>query len=765
MSEPSTQIRFAVLGGGEAELNVFAELQKKPKIRVVGIYDSDPAAIGLEIAEILGISAFKDDAFLASFLEADFVLLPQITTRFRREIEMLGDSGATLVTAGEALRMILEPPAPETPAQPEEGTESLRDLWHHTIEETLESLNRVMDREELLRWLLEIAVRSVGASTGSILLVSEDGRELYVGYAHGLSERVIKRTRMKMGEGIAGSAAQERKARLLTSRFQNPLYGPERERVRIESAVVAPLVHRGEVLGVLNVSTDQGEKVLSEEDLEVIRRLGKRMAAVLHRSRALLRTFDKTKENALRSFLEKLGSSPEGLHEKCVRLSHYLADLVAAESLALYLATEDGGWFVLAGSDHHAPTDGNAQRFRALKGSVARCYLEQRPLRLTEIREEEEEHSRSCFPLTYQRPLGVVVVEFEGSRAREQFENLQAAFLTQVGAFLLEEIKEASVASQFEGLNQLARLAPALLQFPVGEELWREVLRRGVDLVSAERGSLRLLEKGETVRGPYTVGFTRGPVDRWKELDERVIERHGGRERSVALSRMDPEEEVDELGEGFRSLLLVPIPAGGEKRILLVAYNKIPRTPLDSCVFTPFDQDLFGRFAETVSPILSRPEPRPGEAEDWNQVLSQNRARFESTLEQELRRAERYHLGFVLTRVRIRGFSELYDDNFDFLLSEVRRLSAALGRQIRRSDHFEWIEPDGFVILSLERRERVRPLEKRLLGRLATTLARIEQELGRRLPMETGYARFPGDGATASELLSHSEKSLQLQEI
>lgn len=765
MSQPKDQIRYAVIGGGDDELSVFSELQKNPAIKIIGIYDPEPAAIGLEIAEVLGIPTYSDDTFVQMFSSADFVLLPQMTTRFRREIELLAEKNVTLVSASEALRMILKPKESSEEGKPPRGAESAPDLWSHSIEETLESLNRVMDREELLKWLLEIAVRAVGASSGSILLVSGNGQELFVGFAHGLSERVVRTTRIRMGEGIAGSVAHDRQPRLITERLDRPLYGSQRERMQIESSIVMPLVHRGEVLGVLNVSTNQGEPSLEEEHLEILKRLGRRMAAVLHRSRALMSSFDKAKENSLRDFLEKLGSASGEFHEKFARLSHFFTDLVAAESVALYVTTEDGGWFVLAGSDHHAPADPTTQRFRALRGSVARCFLEQRPVLLTEPKEEGEEISRLYFPITYQRPLGVAVIEFLGAQAREQFERTGAPLLIQIGAFLLEEIKELSVTNQFQGLNLLARLAPAVLQFPLGDDLWREVLRRGVEIVNAERGTLRLERGKETLRGPFYHGFARGPVEEWKALDERAVRTYASRNKILSLSRIDPDDEEEDLGEGYRSLALLPISAGTNDRVTFLAYNKAPRSPLDSCVFTRFDVKLLERFGETIGPILTRPEPGPGEVEDWHQVLAQNRARFLATLEQETGRAERYHLGYVLTRVRIPGFSELFRDNLPILLTEIRRLSGVMERLVRRSDHFEWIEIDGFVILSLERRERVKPLERRVIARLNSTLRSIGKEFGKDLHIETGHARYPADGTDASELLEKSYKSLKKYEL
>ncbi len=60
-----TNITIAILGGGEEELNVLSEFHRTPHIAIIGVYDRDPRAVALEIAEIIGIPAYSDDRFLA----------------------------------------------------------------------------------------------------------------------------------------------------------------------------------------------------------------------------------------------------------------------------------------------------------------------------------------------------------------------------------------------------------------------------------------------------------------------------------------------------------------------------------------------------------------------------------------------------------------------------------------------------------------------------------------------------------------------------
>ena len=56
--------KIAILGGGEEELNLLSEFHRTPDVEIAGIYDRDPRALAMEIAEIIGVPTYTDDSFL-----------------------------------------------------------------------------------------------------------------------------------------------------------------------------------------------------------------------------------------------------------------------------------------------------------------------------------------------------------------------------------------------------------------------------------------------------------------------------------------------------------------------------------------------------------------------------------------------------------------------------------------------------------------------------------------------------------------------------
>jgi len=162
-------LRVAILGGGDDELQILSEFHKTPGIEIIGIYDRDERAVALEIAEIIGVPTFSDSSFISRFIEADYVIVTEKREYFAEEIEQLKREKVKIINPSEAVDYL---------SVEAEGSRQSPGAWPRHIEEALQYITRITDRERLLKWLLEISVRSVGASSGSIMLYSEDTRDL-----------------------------------------------------------------------------------------------------------------------------------------------------------------------------------------------------------------------------------------------------------------------------------------------------------------------------------------------------------------------------------------------------------------------------------------------------------------------------------------------------------------------------------------------------------------------------------------------------------
>lgn len=140
------------------------------------------------------------------------------------------------------------------------------------------ALNSVLDLDDVLDAILANALELLGGATGSVMLV-EDEESLRVVAVRG--SRLAREARVKLGESIAGRVARSREP-LLISGVVGPTDYPgyaDREHTT-SSAMCVPLVNRGQLLGVLNISASS-ERDFDEHDLQVLSLFAEPVAAAI----------------------------------------------------------------------------------------------------------------------------------------------------------------------------------------------------------------------------------------------------------------------------------------------------------------------------------------------------------------------------------------------------------------------------------------------------------------------------------------------------
>ncbi len=153
-----------------------------------------------------------------------------------------------------------------------------------TTEKPAEELqeSRRAKREAILERLLDTAIRTVDAEAGSILVVGEGSDELVIQVARGLKEEIVRDTRIRFGEGVAGLVAAERSPlRISREAGVIPRLEGKLRRPDLQDAMVIPMVRGSSVLGVLCVSSSLAGRRLREDGGELLQRLTSLVEEVL----------------------------------------------------------------------------------------------------------------------------------------------------------------------------------------------------------------------------------------------------------------------------------------------------------------------------------------------------------------------------------------------------------------------------------------------------------------------------------------------------
>lgn len=127
---------------------------------------------------------------------------------------------------------------------------------------------------KILDVLLDVAFQLSGADIGSIMFCDKDKDELTIKVSKGLSEEVIRNTRVRLGSGISGIAAKEGRSILINDDTQDNRIKPYLNRPNLSSSMVLPLRARKEILGVMNLGVFRGSQArFNAENLTAMNRL------------------------------------------------------------------------------------------------------------------------------------------------------------------------------------------------------------------------------------------------------------------------------------------------------------------------------------------------------------------------------------------------------------------------------------------------------------------------------------------------------------
>ena len=123
-------------------------------------------------------------------------------------------------------------------------------------------VNTTLDLDTTLRRVAELVRKVIDYEIFAILLVNEKAQDLRIRFQVGYAREIAERTKVKIGQGVTGMAAQRREAILVDDVSKHPEYISVVEGVCSELAV--PLIVKNRVIGVLNLEALEPGKFTEE---------------------------------------------------------------------------------------------------------------------------------------------------------------------------------------------------------------------------------------------------------------------------------------------------------------------------------------------------------------------------------------------------------------------------------------------------------------------------------------------------------------------
>ncbi len=150
-----------------------------------------------------------------------------------------------------------------------------------------EATGSAFDHEEMLKVTADIATKITGTDSCQVYLLDTARAELVMRAADESFANMVGKIRLKLGEGITGWVARERRPVSVSSgayldhRFKD---FPGMDELEYESMLSVPLVTRGEILGVINVRTRQPHEY-SKSQVRLLSGIANQVAGAIERSR------------------------------------------------------------------------------------------------------------------------------------------------------------------------------------------------------------------------------------------------------------------------------------------------------------------------------------------------------------------------------------------------------------------------------------------------------------------------------------------------
>lgn len=170
-----------------------------------------------------------------------------------------------------------ETPAPTIAASPA----NIRELVV-TLFELGREVTGVLDLDELLQKIPQLIARLTKFNAFAVYLLDQKSETLSLAYSVGYPEEIAARLRVRVGEGLVGTAVAEGQPLLVNNVHLDPRYVESVPGVQAE--LVVPLRRKGRVIGALNLLSDTPDR-FTEVDEMILRQFGAHVAVAIENAR------------------------------------------------------------------------------------------------------------------------------------------------------------------------------------------------------------------------------------------------------------------------------------------------------------------------------------------------------------------------------------------------------------------------------------------------------------------------------------------------
>ena len=209
-----------------------------------------------------------------------------------------------------------------------------------TLFELGREITAVLNLDELLQKIPQLIARITKFQAFAVYLLDPRGEELSIAYAVGYPDEVVWTLRVKVGEGLVGTAVAEGQPILVNDVHTDPRY---REAVPGSNAeLVVPLRRKGRVIGALNLlSHTTGQ--FTEIDEMLLRQFGAHVAVAIENARLFEHEREYTSTLETLSEIGREFGAILNLDELLTRIANLTRRLIDYRTFGILLVNDRSG--------------------------------------------------------------------------------------------------------------------------------------------------------------------------------------------------------------------------------------------------------------------------------------------------------------------------------------------------------------------------------------------------------------------------------------
>jgi len=282
--------------------------------------------------------------------------------------------------------------------------------------EVADVLNTTLDLDTLLQRVAEVVKRVIDYEIFSILLLNERTQELRFRFKIGHAPEVAERIRVKVGEGVTGRAAKERRAILVADVSKETEYIEAVPRVHSELAV--PLINKNRVIGVMDLEARE-RGYFHEEHARLLSIIGSRIAVSIENARLYTRIVRQANTLALLNEISRDFTSILNVDQLLKRVGDLLSKVIDYQMFSILLLDESQQKLVHRFSVRFKESIQLKHDIPIGRGLVGAAAESKKPVLAPDvardpryIKANPETRSELCVPLIYKdQVIGVLDLE------------------------------------------------------------------------------------------------------------------------------------------------------------------------------------------------------------------------------------------------------------------------------------------------------------------------------------------------------------------